>query len=59
MWGTSQLLGDFLKFNGEREFSLLILAFETDLKSERVKNLSPLRENRFVIGVPFCLMRLF
>ena len=59
MWGASQLLDDFLQFNGERDISFLLLAFETDFRSEWVEILSHLRENGFVIGVLFCLMRLF
>lgn len=59
MWGASQLLGDFLLFSGKRDISLLLLAFETDFRSEWVEILSLLRENEFVIGVLFCLMRLF
>ena len=44
---------------GKETFSLLLLAFETAFRSEWVEILSPLRENGFVIGVLFCLMRLF
>lgn len=59
MWGASLLLSDFLLFIGGRDISFLLLAFETDFRSEWVEILSPLRENRFVIGVLFSLMRLF
>ena len=59
MWGASLLLSDFLLFSGGRDISFLLLAFETDFRSEWVEILSPLRETGFVIGVLFCLMRLF
>lgn len=36
-----ELLDDFLQFNREREISFLLLAFETDFKSEWVEIVNP------------------
>lgn len=59
MWGVSQTL-DFFNYNGVENTAFLIQAFETDLKSEGVKNCKSSYGEQIVYWVGyFCLMHLF
>lgn len=53
MWGASQIIDDFINFNGEGNVVLLMQTFTNDLISEGVKNCKSYKGEHIAYWIAF------